>query len=319
MADDLEPHRAQLLALGIFTQADLDGFRAHAIEPASGEPPPRPDATQVATGFVRTFSFHSNKHTHYRLIIDGRVLDLASSSFFDKVVDGGAYRVYFTPERDRVKALEPIARGEVPDAVAEAILAAGLDPSDPAARGDERVASIVRDGLLAALGRGLDFTGADLAANRAGTLTPREQQKLRTSASFSFGCATFCALIGIVVAASVAGASVVAVVAIGALTLLVTFALVRSGVRGRRDAAAQRVVSGVGRVVDGRAGSLDLVIENGTSFSVPLQALSIRGHQPSRLASLAYRVYYAPNEAEVMSLEPVDLAPVLAPGFDDHG
>jgi hypothetical protein len=105
----------------------------------------------------------------------------------------------------------------------------------------------------------------------------------------------------------------VAVTAIGAVTLLIASTLVRLGVRARRDAAAQRVVSGVGRLVieGGRGESRNLVIEDGTSFSVTLRAIHVRGHQPSRLGSLTYRVYYAPNEAEVMSLEPVDITPLL--------
>jgi hypothetical protein len=314
LTDDLEPHRAQLLALGLFTQADLTEFRARALDAASGEPP-RPGAMLVATGFVRTFSHDYDKHTYYKLIIDGQLLDLGSDALFERVVDGGAYRVYFTPDGERVQALEPVALAEVPDAVAEAVLAAGLDPSDPAARRDARVASIVREGLLAALGRALDFTGDDLAANRTGRMTAGEQQKLRGSATATFGCATFVALIGLVVAGSMLRDSVVAFAVIGAVTLLIAGVLVRMGVRSRRDAAAQRVVSGVGRLApeSKRGESRDLVIEDGTSFSTTLRAIHVRGHQPTRLASLSYRVYYAPNEIEIMSLEPVDIAPVLEP------
>ena len=109
--------------------------------------------------------------------------------------------MYFRTDRDRLDALEPVLPAEVPDAVAEAVIAAGLDPANPEARTDERVVSIVRERLLVALGRGLDFTPLDLAANRTGRLTPREQGKLRTTAAFGFGCATFSALIGAVVAA----------------------------------------------------------------------------------------------------------------------
>ena len=314
MTDDLEPHRAQLIALGLFTQADLTEFRSRALDAASGEPP-RPGAMLVATGFVRTFSYTSGEHTHYKLIIDGRLLDLASSALLERIVDGGAYRVFFTLDGERVQALEPVAFAEVPDAVAEAVLAAGLDPSNPAARRDPRVASIVRDGLLDVLGRTLDFTGDDLAANRNGRMSSREQQKLRSSATWSFGCAIFLALIGLVLAGSFLHDSVVAVAVIGALTLLIAGVLVRMGVDARRDAAAQRVVSGVGRLLlESRRGeSRDLVIEDGTSFFITLRAIHVRGYQPTRLASLTYRVYYAPNEIEIMSLEPVDIAPVLEP------
>jgi len=311
----LEPHRAQLIALGLFTQADLTEFRSRALDAASGEPP-RPGATLVATGFVGTFSYASGDHTHYKLIIDGRLLDLGSRALFEKIVDGAAYRVYFTPDRERVQALEPVTLVEVPDAVAEAVLAAGLDPSDPAARRDPRVASIVRDGLLAVLGRTLDFTGDDLAANRTGRMSAQEQQRLRSSATFSFGCAIFLVLIGLFLIGSLLHESIVAVaVIIGAATLLIAGVLVRMGVNARRDAAAQRVVSGVGRLVleSGRGESRSLVIEDGTSFSITLRAIHVRGHQPTRLASLTYRVYYAPNEAEIMSLEPVDIAGVLEP------
>jgi len=199
MAADLERHRAELVAAGAFTQADLDHFRATALDPARGEPMP-PSAVQVATGFVRTF-VESGKYTHYKLIIDGRILDVADSSLFKLIADGEPYRVYFRTDRDRLDALEPVLPAEVPDAVAEAVIAAGLDPANPEARADERVVSIVRDRLLVALGRGLDFTPLDLAANRTGRLTPREQGKLRTTAAFGFGCATFSALIGAVVAA----------------------------------------------------------------------------------------------------------------------
>ncbi len=314
MTDDLEPHRAQLLALGLFTQADLTEFGSRALDAASGEPP-RPGAMRVATGFVGTFSDISGEYTRYKLIIDGQLLDLGSRALFERIVDGGPYRVYFTTDRERVQALEPVAPADVPDAVAEAVLAAGLDPRDPAARRDARVASIVRDGLLAVLGRTLDFTGDDLAANRSGRMSAREEQKLRSSATWSFGCAIFLALIGLVLAGSFLHQSVIAVAIIGAMTLLLAGVVVRMGVNARRDAAARRVVSGVGRLVlqSGSGESRSLVMEDGTSFSITLRAIHIRGHKPARLASLSYRVYYAPNEAEIMSLEPVDIAPVLEP------
>ena len=173
--------------------------------------------------------------------------------------------------------------------MAEAVLVAGLDTSNPAARRDERVVSIVRDRLLSALGRGLDFTGEDLAANRTGMLTAREQQRLRTSASFSFGCAIFCALVGVAVSASLARDSVVAVAAIGGVTLLVAGALVGARMRGRRDAAAQRVALGVGRLLleSGRGEMRDLVVEDGTSFSVSLRAFS----SSAAISRLAWPVF----------------------------
>ena len=116
-------------------------------------------------------------------------------------------------------------------------MAAGKDPSDPAALTDERVVSLVRDRLLAELGKGLDFTASDLAANRTGQLTPREQAKLRSSAAIGFGCATVCGVGGGLFALIWASQALVPTLIIGALAALFATILVVISLRQRLDAA----------------------------------------------------------------------------------
>src|SRR5262249_14814256 len=135
--------------------------------------------------------------------------------------DRGAYRVYFTAgSYPKVLAMEPVADAEVPDTVAEAARAAGLDPKDPAVRDDPRVAASVRMVLQASLCRAGGLTGADLAANRAGRLSASEQQKLRGSGCGCFIAAAFVAIVGGLTAASAMHDAPVVTIAIGGVAAL---------------------------------------------------------------------------------------------------
>jgi len=313
MNDDLNARSARLIAASSFTEADLVKCRATALELPENEVV-NENAMYVTTGFVLTYNNSSKNSSSYRLIIDGREVELDSSKQLEAISVGAAYRVYFTPHGKRLHAIEAVGAWEAPDAVANAARAVGLNPADDAARRDPRVVARLREELLRGFSVAFDFTSDDLTENRKGVLTPREAKKLRTEALGCFGCAGFFVLLGGLIAAKLLGDSIAGLCIAGLVTLLIVVLLIRAGVRRRRDATAGRVVSADTRLVlqDRHGSERNLVAEGGPSFGVELSAFSLRGHQPLRLAQVQYRVYYAPNEAEIMSMEPLDLSPLLA-------